>query len=110
MRGVLADPGLEIEILEGSTPTGSSADTALMTAIRKVAARRDATVPVIPTMLTSSTDSAKFRSVGITAYGFEPYKMDDGELDRAHGDDERLSVENVGLALQFLYEVLMELN
>lgn len=110
LRGVLADPGLEIEILEGSTPTGSRADTALMSAIRKVAARRDAGVPVIPTMLTSSTDSAKFRSVGITAYGFEPYKMDDGELDRAHGDDERLSVENVGFALQFLYEVLLELN
>jgi acetylornithine deacetylase/succinyl-diaminopimelate desuccinylase-like protein len=110
LRGVIADPGLEIEMLEGSTPTGSSANTALMSAIRKVAARRDASVPVIPTILTSSTDSSKFRSVGITAYGFEPYKMDDGELNRAHGDDERLSVENVGFALQFLYEVLMELN
>jgi acetylornithine deacetylase/succinyl-diaminopimelate desuccinylase-like protein len=110
LRGVLADPGLEIEILEGSTPTSSSADTALMSAIRTVAARRDPSVPVIPTMLTSSTDSSKFRSVGITAYGFEPFKMDDGELDRAHGDDERLSVENVGFALQFLYEVLLELN
>lgn len=110
LRGVLADPELEIEILEGSTPTGSSADTALMSAIRKVAARRDPSAPVIPTMLTSSTDSSKFRTVGITAYGFEPFKMDDGELDRSHGDDERLSVENVGFALQFLYEVLMELN
>jgi len=110
LRRVLADPKLEIEILEGSTPTGSSADTALMTAIRTVAARRDPGVPVIPTMLTSSTDSSTFRSVGITAYGFEPFKMDDGELDRAHGDNERLSVENVGFALQFLYEVLLELN
>ncbi|HYU99070.1 MAG TPA: M20/M25/M40 family metallo-hydrolase, partial [Pyrinomonadaceae bacterium] len=110
LRNVLADPGIEIETLEGSEPTGSSADTALMTAIRKVAARRDPGVPVVPTMLTSSTDSAKFRSVGITAYGFEPFKMDDGELDRAHGDDERLSVENVGFALQFLYEVIVELN
>lgn len=110
LRDVLADPGIEIETLEGSKPTGSSADTALMSAIRKVAARRDPGVPVVPTMLTSSTDSAKFRSVGITAYGFEPFKMDDGELDRAHGDDERLSVENVGFALQFLYEVLMDLN
>ena len=110
LRAVLKDPGLEIEILEGSTPTSSSADTALMTAIRAVAARRDPGVPVIPTMLTSSTDSAKFRSVGITAYGFEPFKMDDGELDRSHGDDERLSVENVGFALQFLYQVLLELN
>lgn len=110
LRAVLKDPGLEIEVLEGSTPTGSSADTALMSAIRTVAARRDPSVPVIPTMLTSSTDSSKFRSVGITAYGFEPFKMDDGELDRAHGDNERLSVENVGFALQFLYEVFLELN
>lgn len=110
LRRVLNDPGLEIEILEESTPTGSSADTALMQAIRKVAARRDPGVPVIPTMLTSSTDSAKFRSLGITAYGFEPFKLDDGELGRSHGDDERVSVENLGFALQFLYEVIMELN
>lgn len=110
LRKVLNDPALEIETLEASTPTGSSADTALMHAIRKVAARRDPGVPVIPTMLTSSTDSAKFRSAGITAYGFEPFKLDDGELNRSHGDDERVSVENLGFALQFLYEVIMELN
>ncbi|HKR11909.1 MAG TPA: M20/M25/M40 family metallo-hydrolase [Pyrinomonadaceae bacterium] len=110
LRRVLDDPGLEIEVLEESTPTGSNTDTALMQAIRKVAARRDPGVPVIPTMLTSSTDSAKFRSVGITAYGFEPFKLDDGELERSHGDDERVSVENLGFALQFLYEVIMELN
>jgi acetylornithine deacetylase/succinyl-diaminopimelate desuccinylase-like protein len=110
LRRVLADPELEIEVLEQSIPTGSSADTALMNAIRKVAARQDPGVPVIPTMLTSSTDSAKFRSAGITAYGFEPFKLDDGELDRSHGDDERVSVENVGFALQFLYEVIVELN
>lgn len=110
LRQVLADPGIEIDMLEGSTPNGSSADTVLMSAIRKVAGRRDPGVPVIPTMLTSSTDSAKFRSVGITAYGFEAFKMDDGELDRSHGDDERISVENIGFALQFLYEVIVELN
>jgi acetylornithine deacetylase/succinyl-diaminopimelate desuccinylase-like protein len=110
LRRVLADPKLEIEVLEQSIPTGSSADTALMNAIRKVAAQRDPGVPIIPTMLTSSTDSAKFRVAGITAYGFEPFKLDEGELDRAHGDDERVSVENVGFALQFLYDVIMELN
>ncbi|HEY7786285.1 MAG TPA: M20/M25/M40 family metallo-hydrolase [Pyrinomonadaceae bacterium] len=110
LRRVLNDPSLEIEVLEGSTPTGSSVDTALMQAIRKVAARRDPGVPVIPTMLTSSTDSAKFRPLGIIAYGFEPFKLDDNELNRSHGDDERLSLENLGFALQFLYEVIMELN
>lgn len=110
LRRVLNDPELEIEILESSTPTGSSAGTALMHAIRKVAARHDPGVPVIPTMLTSSTDSAKFRTLGITAYGFEPFKLDDEELNRSHGDDERVSVENLGFALRFLYEVILELN
>lgn len=110
LRRVLNDPELEIEVLEGSTPTGSEAETALMNAIRNVAARRDPDVPVIPTMLTSSTDSAKFRPLGITAYGFEPFKLDDNELNRSHGDDERVSLENVGFALQFLYEVVVELN
>lgn len=110
LRQVLADPALDIEVLESSTPTGSSPDTALMAAIRRVAERRDPGIPVIPTMLTSSTDSPTFRKVGITAYGFEPFKLDDGELDRAHGNDERVSVENIGFALQFLYEVILELN
>jgi len=110
LRRVLNDPSLDIEVLEGSTPTGSKVETALMQAIRKVAARRDPGVPVIPTMLTSSTDSAKFRPLGIIAYGFEPFKLDDNELNRSHGDDERVSVENLGFALQFLYDVIMELN
>jgi hypothetical protein len=36
--------------------------------------------------------------------------LDDAELERSHGDDERLSVENVGFALQFMFDVLVELN
>jgi hypothetical protein len=105
---VLNDPELEIEVLEGSTPTGSEAETALMNAIRKVAARRDPDVPVIPTMLTSSTDSAKFRPLGITAYGFEPFKLDDNELNRHTEMMREFLLENVGFALQFLYEVVVE--
>jgi acetylornithine deacetylase/succinyl-diaminopimelate desuccinylase-like protein len=110
LKTVLADPTLEIEVLTSSTPTGSTPNSALMDAIRKVAARRDPGVPVVPTMLTSSTDSPTFRQVGIIAYGFEPFKLDDAELARSHGNDERVSVENLGFALRFLYDVLMELN
>lgn len=110
LKTVLADPSLEFQVLTASTPTGSTPNSALMDAIRKVAAQRDPGVPVVPTMLTSSTDSPTFRQVGIIAYGFEPFKLDDGELDRAHGNDERVSIENVGFSLQFLFDVLKELN
>lgn len=110
LRRVLNDPELEIEVLESSTPTGSLVETALMHAIRKVAARHDPGALVIPTMLTSSTDSAQFRALGITAYGFEPFRLNDVELSRSHGDDERVSIENIGFALRFLFEVVKELN
>jgi acetylornithine deacetylase/succinyl-diaminopimelate desuccinylase-like protein len=110
LKQVLADPTLEIEVLTSSIPTGSPPESALMDAIRKVAARYDRDVPVVPTMLTSSTDSPTFRQLGIIAYGFEPFKLDDGELDRSHGKDERVSVDNIGFALRFLYEVVVELN
>ncbi len=110
LKTVLADPALEIEVLNSSIPTGSSAESALMDAIRKVAGQHDRGVPVVPTMLTSSTDSPTFRRLGIIAYGFEPFKLDDGELERSHGNDERVSVENVHFALQFLFEVLIEMN
>lgn len=110
LKTVFADPSLEFQVLTASTPTGSTPDSALMDAIRKVAARRDPGVPVVPTMLTSSTDSPTFRRVGIIAYGFEPFKLDDGELDRSHGNDERVSIENVGFALEFLFDVLKDLN
>jgi acetylornithine deacetylase/succinyl-diaminopimelate desuccinylase-like protein len=110
LRGVLKDPELKIEVLESSTPTGSSTSTALMSAIRRAAERYHPGVPVIPTMLTSSTDSAKFRAVGITAYGFEPFQLDDNELNRSHGDDERVSIGNIAFALEFLFDVVNELN
>lgn len=110
LKRILADPSLEIEVLNSSTPTGSKPESALMDAIRKVAARYDRGVPVVPTMLTSSTDSPAFRQLGIIAYGFEPFKLDDEELERSHGDDERVSVENIGFALRFLCDVVRELN
>jgi acetylornithine deacetylase/succinyl-diaminopimelate desuccinylase-like protein len=110
LKKVLADPSLQIEVLSSSMPTESKAESDLMDAIRKIAARHDKGVPVVPTMLTSSTDSPTFRRLGIIAYGFEPFKLDDSELERSHGNNERVSIENIGFALRFLYDVLWELN
>jgi hypothetical protein len=39
-------------------------------------------------LLSSSTDSPTFRQIGIIAYGFEPFELDDGDLERSHGNDE----------------------
>ena len=60
-------------------------------------------------MLTSSTDSAKFRPLGITAYGFEPFKLDDNELNRSHEMMREFRGE-CRLRTAVLYEVVVGLN
>jgi hypothetical protein len=40
-------------------------------------------------------------------YGFDPFKVEAADAQRGvHGNDERLSVENVGFGVHYLYDVL----
>ena len=40
-------------------------------------------------------------------YGFDPFRTDKADAQRGvHGNDERVSVANVGFGVRFLYDVL----
>lgn len=110
LRRTLADPSARIEVEEsyGRDP-GSPADSPFMKALSRVAARRHPGVPVVPVMLTCSTDAVHFRRAGLQAYGFEALALPPAELDRAHGNDERLPVEALEPAIGVLLELLREL-
>ena len=48
-----------------------------------------------------------YRKLGITTYGFSPFRVPRPEIQRGmHGNDERLSVDNVGYGTRFLYDIL----
>ena len=47
------------------------------------------------TILTGWTESSLLRPLGIQAYGFEPYRISQQENRRVHGNDERISLENI---------------
>jgi acetylornithine deacetylase/succinyl-diaminopimelate desuccinylase-like protein len=83
-------------------------DTDLFRAITRAAHDRDPGALVTPAMSTGGTDRPAYRSLGIVTYGFGPSKIDEAEARRrgAHGNDERLSVENVGFGLRFLWDVI----
>jgi acetylornithine deacetylase/succinyl-diaminopimelate desuccinylase-like protein len=110
LRQVMNDPGVRIRVLVQGQPRLSPADGPFVRALRAVAARRDPGVPVVPTILQSSTDSAYFRTLGIQAYGFEPYRLTDEQASLSHSNDERLSARNVREGVQLLLELLRELN
>ncbi|HEX4825806.1 MAG TPA: M20/M25/M40 family metallo-hydrolase [Candidatus Polarisedimenticolaceae bacterium] len=109
IRQVVADASITIEPLQPVVATSSSrTDTDLFRAIERVAARRAAGVPVVPTLLTSWTESALLRPLGIQAYGFDPLALDEHEAGLSHGDDERVSLDNVRDGAEILYEIVKE--
>jgi len=64
---------------------------------------------VVPWMTTGGTDSRFLRAKGVSAYGFVPVILDTGEIARVHGDDERLSVENLNRGVKATYDMTVDL-
>jgi acetylornithine deacetylase/succinyl-diaminopimelate desuccinylase-like protein len=88
-------------------PLESPIDTDLFRAIERAAHEREPSAFVTTPMETAATDRPTYRKVGITTYGFNPFKVPRAETQRGmHGNDERLSVENVGYGVHFYYDIL----
>lgn len=88
-------------------PLESPIDTDLFRAIERAAHERDPGAQVTTPMLTGATDRPTYRALGIVTYGFDPFKADKADAQRGvHGNDERVSVANVGFGVRYLYDVL----
>jgi acetylornithine deacetylase/succinyl-diaminopimelate desuccinylase-like protein len=107
LRDVADDETLRWEVLLSETATESPIDTALFHAIERARDRFAPGVPVLTPPLTSSTDATRLRQMGVVVYGFEPFRLSEDD-DRSHGDDERLSVENVRFGLEVTYAVVSD--
>ncbi len=109
LRKTLDDPGVEIRETSYFPTLESRVDTELMRVIRDVTAQYDPGVPVFAELLTSTTDSSTFRALGVTVYGFEPFRLTTEELDTAHGADERISEANLAHAMRFMHDVISKI-
>lgn len=88
-------------------PLESPIDTDLFHAIERAAHDRDPGAFVTTPMETAATDRPTYRKVGITTYGLNPFRIPRAETQRGmHGNDERLSLENVGYGVRFYYDIL----
>ena len=109
IRGVVADPNITLSpLIEAREASTSGTDTPLYRAIESAARRFDPGVPVVPTILSSWTESSLLRPLGIHSYGFEAYALDDREVSLSHSDDERISLENVQRGFEILYAIVRE--
>ena len=111
IRAVLDEPSITIETVGPYlAATESPVDSEVVRAIDRVRQRHHPRAVLVPSMLTGWTESAAVRSLGIKAYGFEPYILDESEQERAHGNDERISVDNVLLGVTIMDEVVRDIG
>jgi acetylornithine deacetylase/succinyl-diaminopimelate desuccinylase-like protein len=104
---VLNDKELKTEIVRNWPPVSSPQKSELMNAIQALARHVDKDAPVVPTLIAGFTDSHYFRQKGIIAYGFVPIEVTrPEELSGIHGNDERISVDELGGGIRRTVELL----
>jgi acetylornithine deacetylase/succinyl-diaminopimelate desuccinylase-like protein len=110
VRRVIADERVEVEILrEPKVPNLSPADTEMYKSLAGALRRRVPNVVVAPEILVAFTDNWVFRRCGLHAYGWSPFVLDESEWSRIHGNDERLSLENIREGARCYTEMLLEM-
>ena len=94
LTSIISDENVQIETLMSFTPAISRAGNEVYRAI-EAESQASFAAQVIPTVSGGFTDSHFFRDLGITAYGYSPFVFVPEEMRGVHGNNERVSVENV---------------
>jgi acetylornithine deacetylase/succinyl-diaminopimelate desuccinylase-like protein len=110
VRAVIADEHVEVTVMTTpKLPNVSPPDTELYKALTGALQRRVPGLVVVPRIMTGFTDNWTFRGAGLQAYGFSPTVLDGGEANRIHGNDERISLENLREGTRLYTELLLEM-
>jgi len=109
VRGIIDDPKVEIEEVYRSETVSSPVQTELFSILRDVICERIENALVLPSISPGFTDSRIFRRRGVVAYGLIPVLLEPVEAATIHGHNERISVENLRLGTQLLFETVRRL-
>lgn len=103
---VIDDPAVEVvPPARGERPSAppSRLDSELFRAIERAGKKVFPQAVTIPTMLNGATDGAYLRAKGVQAYGVGSINEN-----RAHGNDERVGVENLGQFLEYVHTIVVD--
>ena len=108
LKRVAQDMDIEMEILQLDNP--SSLSDYNHPAFRRIAEAAASLYPdavVVPYLVMAATDARKYESVADNQYRFTPYRIDESDLKRIHGTNERISVDNLNRCVAF-FRFMME--
>lgn len=106
LERVFADNEVKLKII-GVVKRGPSSPLRpdLMSALSRATDSLWPSVPVLPMMVPGATDGLYLRAAGIPTYGVQGFFMERDDV-RAHGRDERMSVNGFYEGQTFLYQLV----
>jgi carboxypeptidase PM20D1 len=63
-------------------------------------------VPMLPFIMTATTDSRHYKELADNVFRFSPHILDPKEISGTHGHNERISLENLERGIQFYFKLL----
>ncbi len=122
VRRATADPAIIVEILTGADESQQAAlarlqqrsrqmpspeDTELYQALAASARQQYPEALVTSYLFQAGTDAGAWRNRGVPVYGIYPYPIDQEDLSRMHGNDERVSVQSLAEGTEMIYRTLV---
>jgi acetylornithine deacetylase/succinyl-diaminopimelate desuccinylase-like protein len=108
LKRLVGDPAIDIEAAKSSEQPStepSSLTSPLYKAMEQVFREAMPNALVVPFLMRGTTDGAYLRAKGMAVYGVPLFRKD-GEL-RMHGNDERISLENLGAGTDLLRKIVL---
>jgi acetylornithine deacetylase/succinyl-diaminopimelate desuccinylase-like protein len=112
LKRIVADTAVHFEtLLEPKTPLQSPVEGDFFTAVEAAARTLRPGTFVTSVMQPYATDRPVYQQLGIKVYGIDPFLVETAERQSGmHGNDERVSVENLGFGVRFIYEIVKNLQ
>ena len=110
LKRIVSDPAITIEAAKSTEQPAtepSSLTSPLYKAMEQVFREAMPNALVVPFMMRGTTDGAYLRAKGMAVYGVPLFRKD-GEL-RMHGNDERISVENLRSGTDLLTKIVLRI-
>lgn len=107
LEKAVGDPSIKFENTNGFKPPNSSPiDTELFNVISEVEKSHHPTAIITTRLLSGYTESQLYRQLGIVCYGWSPIATTPQENEGVHGNNERITVDNVRNGTREMYEVV----
>ena len=106
LEDVIADAKIDVEVIQARAGSQSNVEDPIMQVIEDVINEKHEDAIVLPIVSPGYTDSRVFREHGVQAFGFIPIMLTNDELAGIHGHNERISLENLRVGTETIFEVV----